>query len=183
MTTPHFEYRRKALSELTDSIGCYILADLDNIPIYVGQSVDGIKSRVRRHLTSARSDIIANRQVDVWEIAYVWAFPVNSKSEISDLEANLFHHYDKQSQLMNGSIPKSQPGNVQIPEPTQIIQVIDDEDLRERLSPESRLPRQSQHYARIVDHFLVVKQSDQIARSMQAHFERLQKYHSQLLNP
>jgi len=84
---------------------------------------------------------------------------------------------------MNGSIPKSQPGNIQIPEPTQIIQVIDDEDLRERLSPESRLPRQSQHYARIVDHFLVVKQSDQIARSMQAHFERLQKYHSQLLNP
>ena len=30
---------------------------------------DGIRSRVARHLTSARSDIIANRQIDVWEIA------------------------------------------------------------------------------------------------------------------
>lgn len=83
---------------------------------------------------------------------------------------------------MNGSIPKSQPQKVKVPKPTQIIQVIDNEDLKERLNPESRLPRQSQHYARIVDHFLVVKQSDQIARSMQAHFERLEKYHVQLLN-
>lgn len=183
MTTAHLAFRKKALSELTDSIGCYILADLDNIPIYVGQSVDGIKSRVRRHLTSARSDIIANRQVDVWEIAYVWAFPVPMKEQISDLEASLFHHYDVQSQLMNGSIPKSQPEIIEVPSPSQIIQVIDRDDLKERLNPESRLPRQSQHYARIVDHFLVVKQSEQIARSMQAHFERLQKYHIQLLNP
>jgi hypothetical protein len=83
---------------------------------------------------------------------------------------------------MNGSIPKFKPEKIEIPEPTQVIQVIDNEDLKERLSPEARLPRQSQHYARIVDHFLVVKQSDQIARSMQAHFERLQKYHIQLLN-
>jgi len=182
MTTAHFTFRKQALSGLTDSIGCYILADLDNIPIYVGQSVDGIRSRVRRHLTSARSDIIANRQVDVWEIAYVWAFPVKTKKQITDLEAILFHHYDSKSQLMNGSIPKSQPQKVKVPKPTQIIQVIDNEDLKERLNPESRLPRQSQHYARIVDHFLVVKQSDQIARSMQAHFERLEKYHVQLLN-
>lgn len=79
MTTAHFTFRKQALTGLTDSIGCYTLADLDNIPIYVGQSVDGIRSRVRRHLTSARSDIIANRQVDVWEIAYVRAFPVKTK--------------------------------------------------------------------------------------------------------
>jgi hypothetical protein len=61
---------------LTNKIGCYVLCDLDEVPIYVGQSVDGIRARVRRHLTSARSDIIANRQIDVWEIAYVWAYPV-----------------------------------------------------------------------------------------------------------
>ena len=72
----HLTFRKKALSGLTNQIGCYILADLDGVPIYVGQSTDGIKSRVGRHLTSARSDIIANRQIDVWEIAYVWAYPV-----------------------------------------------------------------------------------------------------------
>jgi hypothetical protein len=47
------------------------VCDLDQVPIYIDPSVDGIRSRVRRHLTSARSDIIANRQVDVWEIVCI----------------------------------------------------------------------------------------------------------------
>jgi hypothetical protein len=54
-------YRARQIKDLTDQIGVYALCDLDGVPIYVGQSVDGIRSRVRRHLTSARSDIIANR--------------------------------------------------------------------------------------------------------------------------
>ena len=68
-----------------------MLCDFDQAPIYVGQSVDGIRSRVNRHLTSARSDIIANRQIDVWEIAWVWAYPVKGKAEIGALEDELFH--------------------------------------------------------------------------------------------
>ena len=177
----HLKFRATALSKLTDEIGCYILADLDNIPIYVGQSTDGIRSRVRRHLTSARSDIIANRQVDVWEIAYVWAFPVAEKTEINSLENALFHEYDKDSQLMNGSIPAIPEKGFIIPAPFQVLQLMSDEDLMERSSPEARLPRQAEHYARLVDHYLVVKQSQQIARSMEAHFERLKKYQYQLL--
>jgi excinuclease UvrABC nuclease subunit len=62
-------HRSKVLGGLTNEIGVYALCDLDQVPIYVGQSVDGIRTRVRRHLTSARSDVIANRQIDVWEIA------------------------------------------------------------------------------------------------------------------
>jgi excinuclease UvrABC nuclease subunit len=84
-------FRRKAVRSLTNEIGCYVLCDLDQAPIYVGQSVDGIRSRVNRHLTSARSDIISNRQIDVWEIAWVWAYPVKDKAEIGILEDELFH--------------------------------------------------------------------------------------------
>jgi excinuclease UvrABC nuclease subunit len=62
-------FRRKALRALTNQIGSYVVCDLDMVPIYVGQSVDGIRKRVNRYLSSARSDIIANRQIDVWEIA------------------------------------------------------------------------------------------------------------------
>lgn len=87
------KFRRKALSLLTNEIGCYVLCDLDGTPIYVGQSTDGIRKRVSRHLTSARSDIIANRQLDVWEIAYVWAFPVARREDIGPLEAALFHKF------------------------------------------------------------------------------------------
>ena len=60
-----FSFRRKAVRTLSTQIGVYVLADLDNLPVYVGQSKDGIRKRVQRHLTSARSDVIANRQIDV----------------------------------------------------------------------------------------------------------------------
>jgi hypothetical protein len=41
-------FRRRAVRTLTSEIGCYILCDLDQVPIYVGQSVDGVHSRVNR---------------------------------------------------------------------------------------------------------------------------------------
>src|SRR5882724_6043980 len=97
-------FRRRAVRTLTNEIGCYVLCDLDQVPIYVGQSVDGIRARVNRHLTSARSDIIANRQVDVWEIAWVWAYPTQ-RGAIPELERVLFHEFNPKSVLMNGKAP------------------------------------------------------------------------------
>ena len=110
-------FRRRAVRSLTNQIGCYVLCDLDQVPIYVGQSVDGIRSRVNRHLTSARSDIIANRQVDVWEIAWVWAYPVANKADISAIEDALFHEFHSKSALMNGKTPKRPSNRIEVPDP------------------------------------------------------------------
>jgi len=175
------EFRRKALRALTDSIGCYVLCDLDDVPIYVGQSVDSIRSRVNRHLTSARSDIIANRQIDVWEIAFVWAYPVETKAEIDALETILFHAFHPKSALMNGKAPKPPKSLGKPPKPSQRIQVMADDEIAEKKDPALRLPRQAEHYSQIVGHFLAVKNSREIAGAIQAHFERLQKYHRELL--
>ncbi len=160
----------------------YILCDLDEVPIYVGQSVQGIRSRVRRHLTSARSDIIANRQIDVWEIAWVWTYPVETPAEIGLLEAALFYHFDGQSALMNGKLPPRPVRDFPIPEPSQKVQVMSDAEIAEKRDPALRLPRQAEHYSQIVGHFLAVKNSNEIARAIQAHFTRLERYHRQLLN-
>lgn len=176
-----FGFRQRAVRSLTNSIGVYILCDLDNVPIYVGQSTDGIRSRVARHLTSARSDIIANRQIDVWEIAYVWAFPVALRAEITPLEARLFVHYNAISQLMNGALMHHVDDGTPLPEPAQVVQVMSDPEINDRRDPSQRLPRQAEHYAQIVGHFLAVKNSPQVARAMNAHFQRLQKYHATLL--
>jgi hypothetical protein len=176
-----FSFRLKAVGKLTTRIGAYILTDLDDVPIYVGQSTDGIRARVQRHLTSARSDVIANRQLDVWEIAYVWEYPVESKFELGSLEAALFHHFNSKSRLINGSIPASPPVGYQLPDPTKKVQVLEDAEIEERKKPELRLPRQAKHYSDIVGHFLFVKNSKQMARTMDAHFERLTKYHATML--
>lgn len=176
-----FKFRKKAVSSLTNQIGVYVLCDLNKVPIYVGQSKDGIRKRVGRHLTSARSDIIANRQIDVWEIAWVMAYPVDTKDEISPLEGLLFHHFNPISQLMNGSTPAAPAVAMPIPEPTQIVQVMADEEIADKIDPVQRLPRQAGHYTQIVGHFLAVKNSPQVARAMDAHFNRLAKYHATLL--
>src|ERR1700684_1227737 len=120
-------FRRKAVSKLTSAIGVYTLCDLDHVPIYVGQSVDGIRARARRHLTSARSDIIANRQIDPWEIAYVQAYSAKRPGDIPLLEATLFAKFNAKKPLMNGSVPVAkEPPLKKLPEPTQIIQIMPD---------------------------------------------------------
>jgi hypothetical protein len=174
-------FRRKALRKLTSEIGCYVLCDLDEVPIYVGQSVDGIRKRVSRHLTSARSDVIANRQIDVWEIAWVWSYPVKNKVDVSALENALFHRFHPKSALMNGKVPKLQTNGLKVPEPSQKVQVMANAEIAEKKDPALRLPRQAEHYSQIVGHFLAVKNSKEIAGAIQAHFERLQKYHRELL--
>jgi len=174
-------FRRRAVKTLVSDIGCYVLCDLDRVPIYVGQSTDGIRSRVNRHLTSARSDIIANRQVDVWEIAWVLAYPVADKSRIGPLEDELFHYFHARSALMNGKAPKRPASDAPPPEPAQIVQVMSDDEIREKRDPALRLPRQAEHYSQIVGHFLAVKNSKEIAFAIQAHFQRLSRYHKLLL--
>ncbi len=174
-------FRRAALRKLTNSVGCYALCDLDEAPLYVGQSVDGIRARVNRHLTSARSDIVANRQIDVWEIAFVWAWPVADRADINTLETTLFHAFHARSALMNGKIPPPPAILAAAPEPVQRLQVMTDDEIREKRDPALRLPRQAEHYSQIVGHFLAVKNSKEIAGAIQAHFQRLQKYHRDLL--
>jgi hypothetical protein len=175
-----YSFRRKAVRSLTTQIGVYVLCDLDNVPVYVGQSSKGIRSRVQRHLTSARSDIIANRQIDVWEIAYVWEYPAKDLASMRQVESILYHHFHRQSRLMNGTVPPAPSRKHQIPKPKNVVQVMEEAEILERKVVELRLPRQAQHYAQILGHFLVVKNSRQIAGAMDAHFERLRKYHQVL---
>jgi hypothetical protein len=58
---------------------------------------------------------------------------------------------------------------------------ISDEEIQARRNPVLRLPRQIEHYQRLVDHILNVKDSQQLRRSLRAHFERLEAYHKQFL--
>ena len=175
------QYRAKQLSKLTNEIGVYALCDLDGVPVYVGQSSDGIRARVQRHLTSARSDIIANRMIDVWEIAYVWAWPAASLGQIAELEAFLFAGFDLAKPLMNGKFMAFQ-GDLSFALPLrQTLQVIEDETRLDRLAPALRLPRQISHYLSLVDYIQTVKDEPHLKRALRAHFDRMVAYHTKFL--
>jgi len=175
-------FKEHALKQLPRSTGVYGLCDLDEVPIYIGKSVDAISARVRRHLTSARSDVIANRQIDVWEIAYVWAWPLDDKSGIDRLEAHLFHRYNEESPLVNGSIPAiADCLDFEVPELIR-VQVMDDTEIANRLDPVLRYPRQIQHFGALVDYILNTQDKPHLRRALQVYFERLSNYHHAFLD-
>jgi hypothetical protein len=178
-------YRGQQVAGIPTDVGVYVLCDLDQVPIYVGQSGGGksgggIRGRVQRHLTSARSDVIANRQIDVWEIAFVWAYPAD-KGHIPALEAHLFAQFHHNSPLMNGAVLPD-PGPLAFPPPEPIrIQVMTDEEIEIRKHPALRLPRQARHYERLLDHIVNVKDAKELRLALVAHFDRLQRYHRAFL--
>ncbi|MEM8757235.1 MAG: GIY-YIG nuclease family protein [Planctomycetota bacterium] len=170
------QYRTNQLRRLTNEIGVYALCDLDGVPVYIGQSVDGIRTRARRHLTSARSDVVANRQIDVWEIAFVWGWPVAAKADVAMAEETLFHEYEARQPLMNGSVPPKPKSKWPIPEPDR-VQILPDDEIERRLEPRERFPRQAQHLTLLLDYILETKDAPHLRRSLDAHYQRMKRYY------
>jgi hypothetical protein len=169
-------YRHTQLRELTNEIGVYALCDLDRVPIYVGQSVDGIRKRVRRHLTSARSDVIANRQLDVWEVAFVWAWPMPGLRElITQVESHLANEFHRIKPLM-GTIPTPPHDVPQIPARQEVI-ILPEAEIIKRQDPLLRLPRQAMHFNNLFSHILEVKDNEVLRAALAAHFDRLSSYY------
>ena len=176
------KYRSDQVKLVPSQIGVYSLCDLDEIPIYVGQSKDGIRQRVRRHLTSARSDVIANRQLDVWEVAFVWSWPVENVSMLDPLESHLFHLFNDSQTLMNGSIPD--PVQLTFPVPHQVrVQLMTETEIITRQAPERRLPRQAAQFGQLLDHILNIKDSSELHRSLTAHYQRLTSNYEKFIKP
>jgi GIY-YIG catalytic domain len=58
------------------SFGVYAFYDYDGEPIYVGQTNEKLRVRIKRHLTNQRTDAIAMRVLDVFEVADVEMWPL-----------------------------------------------------------------------------------------------------------
>ncbi|MGV8979182.1 MAG: GIY-YIG nuclease family protein [Cellulomonas sp.] len=56
--------------------GVYAFYDYDKEPIYVGQTNEQLRVRVQRHLTNQRTDAVAMRILDVFEVAEIEIWPL-----------------------------------------------------------------------------------------------------------
>jgi len=176
------KFKERSLRMLPNKIGVYALCDLDEVPIYVGQSKDAINARVRRHLTSARSDVIANRQIDVWEIAFVWAWPINDDKMMAPLENYLFGKFNSASPLVNGKALVS-PRRLQFEVPEMVrVQVMPTDLIVARLDATLRFPRQIQHFNQLVDYILNTQDKPHLRRALQVYYDRLSRYYSAFLD-
>lgn len=78
---------RKKISEFLDSkdkdgnkpcnakCGIYVFYDYDGEPIYVGQTNEQLRVRIRRHLTNQRTDAVAMNVLDPFEVAEIEVYP------------------------------------------------------------------------------------------------------------
>lgn len=55
--------------------GVYLFYDYDGEPIYVGQTQEKLRTRIRRHLTNQRTDAVAMRVLDPFEVAEIEMWP------------------------------------------------------------------------------------------------------------
>lgn len=141
--------------------GIYAFYDYDGEPIYVGQTNEQIRTRIRRHLTNQRTDAVAMRILDVFEVAEVeiwpiWALegvPGGDKVARKQLDAFEYSAYLKAiddsrfKAILNEKIP---PLSLKVDMPPSIRRsLVDDEVRAERGHPDIRIARRAETIARL----------------------------------
>ena len=70
--------------------GVYAFYDYDGEPIYIGQTYEGLGSRIGRHLTNQRTDAVAMNVLDPFEVAEIRVWPLDlERLSKEDIKAEL----------------------------------------------------------------------------------------------
>ncbi len=97
--------------------GVYAFYDYDGEPIYVGQTFERLRVRIRRHLSNQRTDAVAMHVLDPMEVAEieVWPFwglenasPQDKTATLNRAEYTVFTRLSQQAQvskLLNEVVP------------------------------------------------------------------------------
>lgn len=144
---------------LGNCIGVYAFYDYDGEPIYVGQTWEKFGIRVARHLTGQRTDTVAYRILDPFEVAEMELYPAmdllglpNSEkvSQINAIEYSAYCHAIENSKyraILNEKIPPISP-RVELPKSYRFNLI--PEDMRgERDHPDVRIARRAETLARV----------------------------------
>lgn len=141
--------------------GVYAFYDYDGEPIYVGQTNEQLRVRIQRHLTNQRSDAVAMRILDVFEVAEVEVWPLWGL-DVSDqpiqkkkraLDAYEYTAYldainnSRFKAILNEKIPPRSK-RVELP-PSLRGAIIDDETRAERGHPDIRIARRAETISRL----------------------------------
>ena len=132
--------------------GIYAFFDYDGEPIYVGQTYEGLGSRIGRHLTNQRTDAVAMNVLDPFEVCEIRVWPLNvsaipeeeRRDYLDRAEFTVFQKVIAESKI--GAILNEKP-----PRQTQVIElpksygrrIIPADIFPERQHPDIRLARRA----------------------------------------
>lgn len=127
--------------------GVYAFYDFDNEPIYVGQTKEQLRTRIRRHMTNQRTDAVAMRVLDPLEVAEVAVWPF---WQLEDMNLRIREQREEVDKILNAAeftlyqrvISESSIGRVlneKIPTSFGIIEL--PTSFRQRIVPDSLMDR------------------------------------------
>lgn len=147
--------------------GVYAFYDYDGEPIYVGQTKESLATRLNRHLTNQRTDAVAMRILDVFEVAELEVWPLwelkdtpskrDDKAAFDAAQTMLDRHEysayllaienSKFGAILNEKIPPvSKP--VELPQSYR-FELVSDETRAERGHPDVRIARRAETISRL----------------------------------
>lgn len=139
--------------------GVYGFYDYDGEPIYVGQTNERLRGRVRRHLTNQRTDAVAMRVLDIFEVAEMELWPLwelegesekTAKPRLDQVEYSAYLHAVERSRygaILNEKIPKETP-TTPLP-PSYRTTLVELGPLDERCHPDVRIARRAETISRL----------------------------------
>lgn len=80
--------------------GVYAFFDYDGEPIYVGQTNERLRTRIRRHLTNQRTDAVAMSVLDPFEVLDIEVWPLPQFQEAPRADAAARQHLDALERLI-----------------------------------------------------------------------------------
>ncbi|HDR9808127.1 TPA: GIY-YIG nuclease family protein [Burkholderia cenocepacia] len=142
--------------------GVYSFYDYDGEPIYVGQTKESLRIRIRRHLTNQRTDAVAMNVLDPFEVYKVVVYPLpelegrsagdaEAKRTLDALEEKIYRRAIEESvfsAILNEKEPPIPQVLMEIPEAHEGV-IISDEVRRIREHPDVRIARRTRTISRL----------------------------------
>jgi hypothetical protein len=142
--------------------GVYAFYDYDDEPIYVGQTKESIRTRIKRHLTNQRTDAVAMSVLDPFEVYKIVVYPMphlescaagdaQAKAQLDALEHLIYSQAIAASKfraILNEKEPPSPRVDISAPEGySGIIVSAAVRNIREH--PDIRIARRTQTLSRL----------------------------------
>lgn len=162
LETPYLNTGRRVGSF---TCGVYAFFDYDGEPIYVGQTFEGLSSRIGRHLTNQRTDAVAMSVLDPFEVCFVELHPLieydgmkrkheafeAAKSALNQLELAVFEKCISESRfhsILNEKNPASVAIEIEMPASVKAC-VVSDGVRQLRGHADVRIARRAQTISRL----------------------------------
>lgn len=164
--------------------GVYAFYDYDGEPIYVGQTFEGLGSRIGRHLTNQRTDAVAMNVLDPFEVAEICVWPLElghlnpdeQREYLDRAEFTVFQKVVAESKL--GAVLNEKP-----PRPLPLVdlpkayrrRIIPDDIFPHRKHPDVRIARRASTIASLARVISERKVSKGLRRTLLTQAQRLER--------